>query len=43
MRIRSAYSVNKKLFFVVLMIVSLGTIILTMSAFGEDGGKVHRR
>jgi len=39
MRIRSACSVNKKLFFVVLMTLLLVTLFLTMCAFGEDGGK----
>lgn len=39
MRIRSACSVNKKLFLVVLVTLLPGTLFLTMSAFGEDDGK----
>ena len=39
MRIRSACSVNKKLFFVVLMTLLLGALFSTMSVFGEDEGK----
>jgi len=39
MRIRSECIVNRRLFFVVLVTLLLGTLFSTMSAFGEDDGE----
>ncbi len=39
MRLESACSVINKLFLIVLVALLVGILFLTMSAFGEDGGK----
>ena len=39
MRIRSGCSVNREIFFIVLVTLLFGTLFSTMSTFGEDGSK----
>lgn len=39
MRIRSECIVNRKLFFIILLVFLIGTLFSTMSAFGEDEGE----